>query len=308
MNLKWQRNLSVIAGCWLALGLAALGEGIGLSAQMKALKLARKAAAQGARELRSLHAVVPAPTAETNHAVEADLEAAKEVLAELQEAAAPGSPIMERFAGAAVPAHRPEAFFDLAAFIDAMRLRARQAGVVVRPDECFGFAAYAHEAPESEIIPAVFRERQQVQYLVETLLAARPAEFLGVQRESLPLAAERGDRTASRTARPIVVAGKTAADELNVPRALTLRAAGSIEAKAYRLTFTGRTEVLRTWLNRLAEFELPVVVRAVEAGPAKVPAEVRGRAGREAGPLVASAPTRFSVTVEFVAATSAPAA
>ncbi len=299
--MPWLRKYPGFAVAWLVLGLVVLGEGAALGVEVKAARSAAKSASQLSRELHALVSRNPAPTPDTKEQIEADLQRANEALAELRAALVAHGPMAERGLSAVAPVRRAEAFFDLAAFIEAMRLRARQSGIVVKADECFGFAAYAHEAPEAGRIGAVFRERMEAQYLVETLLDAQPVELLAVQREApLPEAAQ----SSSSTPRVFPVAklpNKATPDGFEMDRALSLRTPGSVDTTAFRLAFTGRTEVLRALLNRFAEYELPVVVRSVEVSPFEERVKNVNRASAETPPLIAPGLTRFCVTVEFVA-------
>lgn len=97
-----------------------------------------------------------------------------------------------------------------------------------------------------------------------------------------------------------------------------MRLPGAVEALAFRLAFIGSTGTLRTFLNGLAAFERPIVVRGVEVEPASatdmaqielaapVPQSVvlsAEPASRVPGSAVAVAvPTlsKFIVTVEFI--------
>ena len=299
--MSWLRKYPGFGVAWLALVLAVLAEGVALGVQVKAARSAAKFDSQVNRELRALMSRNPAPTRDTKEQIEADLQRAGAALAELRAALVAHGPIAERGLSAVAPVRRAEAFFDLAAFIEAMRLRARQSGVVVKADECFGFAAFSHEAPEAGRIGAVFRERMQAQYLVEALLDAQPVELLAVQREApLPEAAQSSTST-PRVPPVALLPNRAAQDCFEMDRALSLRTPGSIDTTAFCLAFTGRTEVLRALLNRLAEYELPVVVRSVEASPFEEKVKHVSRASGETPPLIAPGLTRFCVTVEFVA-------
>ena len=48
---------------------------------------------------------------------------------------------------------------------------------------------------------------------------------------------------------------------------VTARVKGFIDTMAFRITFTGQTAALRNFVVRLAEFELPILVREVEVEP-----------------------------------------
>lgn len=305
--MTWLRLKTVFATMLLVLALVVLGEAGLMGERWSAARAARKRLDQTRRELRTLAASQPAPTAETAALIASDLLRATQVLDELRDELAPSGENAERYLALA-PTRRPDAFFDLAAFVEAMRSRAREAGVVLQPDERFGFASYAHEAPETAQLAAVFRERLAVQYLVEALLEAQPHQLLAVQR-SRPAEKTGGSATAKLEGRRGGGATAGAApDYFEIDPRITLRVPGQVETTAFRLSFTGRTCSLRALLNTLAESELPVVVRAVEVAPAeRLPEEATaGPAG--VSPLIAADWSRFTVTIEFVALVRQPAA
>jgi hypothetical protein len=103
---------------------------------------------------------------------------------------------------------------------------------------------------------------------------------------------------------------------------ISSRAPGFVEATAFRISFVGYTQVLRKFLNELATFQVPVVVRGVEVAPAaggqpggnpqsppparpsgfKIfePAPEEAAKANAAVPLVQPGRSRFTVIVEFV--------
>jgi hypothetical protein len=106
---------------------------------------------------------------------------------------------------------------------------------------------------------------------MEALIEARPRAILAVKRERPLTKAEREARDAALAA---VAAGQPAPEAPDAseegpdyfvidPRD-TARVPGYVDATAFRITFTGQTTALRAFLNRLASFELPVLVRQVE--------------------------------------------
>ncbi len=231
----------------------------------------------------------PALSGENETAIVADVAAAGRVRAELRTAlqGRDGS-----LFAPPPPAKSIDAFFELANFVEKLRTRAAQAQVVLKADERFGFAAHANEGPVADQIAAVHRQRLATQYLVETLLESRPLMLLSVRRE-LPTADGVRDQR------------NRADDFFEMDRSLSLRQAGQVETAAFRLEFTGQTATLRSFLNSLATFRQPVVVRSVEVEP--LANEVTSRGGPTA-PLAAGAPvplvrqslSKFAVTVEFV--------
>ncbi|MEO5957916.1 MAG: hypothetical protein ABIZ49_01735, partial [Opitutaceae bacterium] len=64
-----------------------------------------------------------------------------------------------------------------------------------------------------------------------------------------------------------VVAGE-GPDFFAIDPRVSVRAPGFLDSTAFRLAFVGQTASLRAFLNRLASFELPVLVREVEVEPA----------------------------------------
>ncbi|RFC50463.1 MAG: hypothetical protein DUW69_000585 [Verrucomicrobia bacterium] len=303
--MNWMRTNRVFALVILGLGLLVISESGLLGERWVAAREARRQREKVSRELRALAALQPTPTAENARLIEADRVRTTRTLAELKTVLVPAGsgPAREL----PVPAHRAEAFFELAEFVEAMRARARQAGVMLRTDERFGFAGYAHEAPESGQIAAVLRERLRMQTLLEALLEAQPHEIISCQRE-LPV--ERvGEARRFIPERTLAARapGVTGEDYFTIDPRISRRAPGLVETAAFRLSFTGRTETLRTLLNRLGELEPPVLVRAVEVTVPDRPRESRHPVGVGTVPLVSSPWSRFTVTVEFINLPAQPA-
>lgn len=298
--MSWVCKFPAFATTLLLLGLLVLAESVGLGERVAAAREARKRLDHARREWRELTNRQPAPTSENMALIAADLDGITRALADLRAELTPAGPLAARFVVTPEPMRRPEAFFDLAAFIEAMRARAQRAGVGLQPEERFGFSAYAHEAPESGRLTAVYRERLMLQGLLEALLDAQPHQLLSVQRERPREMSAPNAKAKPGSAPEGNSAGSGAADYFEPDPRLSARMPGFIETTAFRLTFTGHTAVLRAFLNQLAEFEMPVVVRSVEIAPSDHPA---GTAPAQPGPapLVAPAWSRFIVTVEFFA-------
>lgn len=297
--MSWRRKFSAMAMALAGVvGLVLLEVG-GLLHYRAAARKADKELDRSRRELRSLSAVEPAPTRENAVLIEADVGRVSETLTIVERELLAAGVVADRFARAPVPIRRPEAFFDIAAFVEGLRTRARQAGVAIKPEERFGLSAYNHEAPASGQIAGVFRERQAVQYLVETLIEAKPHELLAVQRERP--SSETGARIAPGAAaapsrRPATTGSD--ADYFTIDPRLSARRAGGLVTRAFRLSFTGHTATLRTFLNKLAAFELPLVVRAVEVASPERSLE-RIPAG-DSPVVVAPWWSQFVVTVELL--------
>jgi hypothetical protein len=180
-------------------------------------------------------------------------------------------PAAERIRSAKVPAARTDAYFDLATFVEKTRELARKREVDVRSEAArFGFAAFTNEGPVQEHIEPVFRQRQIAQYLVESLIEARPRSILLIKREHTQSKADREARAAAiaNGETPPEMPSEEGPDYFTIDPRVSARVPGYIDTIPFRLTFTGQTAALRTFLNQLASFELPVLVREVEVEPA----------------------------------------
>jgi hypothetical protein len=314
-----------------------------MAARESAAKLRRKRA-----ELTMMADVAPPPTREVAAAVAADLVRAKQVLGELRSALESRGQVFERMQKAKAPAARTDAYFDLATFVERMTELTRKAQVDVYPEAArFGFAAYATEAPEQDRLEQVFRQRQVMQHLLELLVESHPKAILDVKREA-PLTKKEKEDAAAALANG--AAGEQSSlsaaarfdgnDYFTLDRRMSVRSA-TLDTTAFRIAFTGNTATLRMFLNRVAAFEVPVVVREVEvklatgedalalvAGdtpsheentssapsivltldpPKKSSATKPKRDEKTSVPLVPSQLSRFTVTLEYLEQVPPPA-
>ena len=287
--IRWKKSpLFALALC--ALGATLLGEGWVLAVTYRAARAATAELSRKRDEARAFAVMVPAPTRGNTEAIEADLVRATQTLRELRTTFQGRGPAAERIEGSTPPERASDAFFDLAAFVGEQRERARRAGVGVSAEECFGFAECARSGPEPAVMSVVYRDRLIVEYLLGVLFDAHPRQLLSIQRERLPGAAR---ATESRSS----------ADYFSWDKRIPTRTDGAVGGRAFRLTFIGETRSLRTLLNTLAGFELPLVVRAVEVEPAEM-SDGKGRSGVHetiaADASLHPSWSRFSVTVEYV--------
>jgi hypothetical protein len=257
----------------------------------------------------------PALSEENSQAIAGDLANARIVVADLRGALLGRDP---KVLDAPAPSKSIDVYFDLASFVEKTRAAAKNAQVVIRPDERFGFSSYANEGPEPDLVSAVYRQRILAQYLVETLFAAHPRALLSLQREIPLTETQRVSRNqppepgAPAQARPPIAAGQ-AADYFELAPGLSIRVPGRVDSDAFRVEFTGQTPTLRAVLNSLAAFKLPCVVRSVEVQPIAsddTPAEASETvlAPGAPVPLVTQNLSKFAVVVEFVELVPVPAA
>jgi len=248
---------------------------------------------------------VPEPNVENEEAVGRQLAGAEKSLQELQ---AVFQNSAAETGGGATPAKPLDSFFELADFVENTRTLAARAQVLTKADERFGFASHANEGPAPEFVPAVHRQCIELQYLLETLIKARPQALLAVQREhpgSAALESQGNGPGMVRTvaARPTRTSAASG-DFFDFDETLSLRVPGLVATDAYRLEFTGQTLVVQTFLNTLAASAKTVAIRRIEVEPVSVgttAVERRPTSVTETTmPLVVPNLSRFAVVVEFV--------
>ena len=347
--MTWFRKYPLFATGLVVCALVALGELAFLYERYSASRDAAVRLRQRRDELAATEQLAPPPTRAVATAIEGDLAKAQSALAAMQGELKGRGPAGEKIRAAKVPAARTDSFFDLATYMERMRELAEKNGVEVRAEAAkFGFAQYANEGPETDRIEAVFRQRQIAEHLLEALLTAKPRTLASVKRERPLTKAEREARAAAEAAgtppAEVTVGSVDSPDFFVIDPRVTARVKGHIDTAPFRLVFTGQTAALRNFITRLAEFDLPVLVREVEVEPvggeeaaaflaesakpagadasggAKAPASKaapKSAAPRQAvaTPIVPKSLSRFTVTVELLelvppaaAAGDAPAA
>jgi hypothetical protein len=168
----------------------------------------------------------------------------------------------------------------------------------------------------------VHRQKAIADYLLGVLFDARLRELVSVQREPARIPGTEG--------RPDVVEISPPNDAtfFAVDPRVTARVPGFVNSTGFRITFVGQTGALRDFLNRLAAFEQPVIVRSVEIEPMSEPQRSQGSATSApslaslfgnpstatVGPVTPTGPvpivsqnlSRFTVTVESIELVAPP--
>lgn len=309
----------------ILIGAVTAGEAWLLFSQSAEVSKLSAAVEQKQQELQAIGRKNPFPSSQNVAAVEADLAVAQQTRAGIRTTLRATSEIANQLAAASVPASKTDAYFDLANYVERIRAAATAAKVALPTDDRLGFSLYARTGPEIDLIGPVFRQRQYADYLMNVVLAAKPREFLSLQRERPLSAAQRQQNEAAvASGQPLPVPPAAEGGDFFVidPRT-SARVSGFVETSPFRLSFIGTTASLRSVLNRLATFELPVVVRSVEveplnrqdsgaaARPAPAPSNPFAVFGGDDSsavpaqaevvtPLVQQSDSRFVVTVEFI--------
>jgi hypothetical protein len=171
-------------------------------------------------------------------------------------------------------------------FISQMRRTAEAEEVRIPANFGFGFDRYVEQStpPAQPFVVRVDKQRLVLEYLLGELIASGPSGITRVQRETIevPQTDARGTETTRTAATTRAGSARTTAasgDAFRIDPAISARVPNAIDSLAFRITFTGFTESLQTFINRLAAFEYPIVIRSIEvARPA--PARTTGSAQR----------------------------
>ena len=183
------------------------------------------------------------------------------------------------------------------------------APIQIPEDFAFGFEKYLKQtniSQDSAVVPQLDKQRQVLSYILDQLIAADPAGIQAVEREIL------GDAAAKATG-------------FQINPAISARVPGAIDTLAFRVTFTGYTPTLRKFLNNLAQFDLPIVVRSVAVDRPATNAKTASAKKRKASniddifgvfagsstsaeaapdanqiPVISETESSFTVTLEFI--------
>lgn len=169
----------------------------------------------------------------------------------------------------------------------------------------FSFDRYPGTPPPQNLIAPLYRQREIIRFVLSGLFEARPNALLSVKRGAVP-----GETAAPAAA---VTRGRgQAATSSSDPEAglftirpdISARVPGVVDTVPVQVVFIGRTVALRSFLNNLAESDLPIVVRNVEVKSLAQRREnrpTRGRGGdsESAAPAATArgVPAGFSVVI-----------
>ncbi len=268
------KKYPLFASALTVCGVLVLGEGYAIFDRIRASREAAVALEKKKNELHAMGGLTPPPTRAVATAIESDFTREQRALETMQRELKGRGPAAERLRTAKAPVARTDAYFDLATFVEKTRELAKAQDVDLKPEASrFGFALYANEGPETERIVPVFHQRLIAQYLIESLLDAKPRTVISVQREAPLTKKEKEERDAAFAATATGAPPPPEAAPVSVPEGpdffaidprASARVPGYLDATAFKITFVGQTAALRAFLNKLASFELPVLVREVE--------------------------------------------
>lgn len=247
-----KRNLVFTSACALALLAACAGAYLVFSAFTQ-LKRTEKASAQQQRILDSLLAQEPSLTAANMQAANANVQQLNQAYKRLSQSLYGEAAIVGSTNGVQVMASIQEYISDFTFRANNhVNAEGKLAPVSIAQDLSFGFEAYAEQASVPElpkVIPLLDQQRQVLSHVMRQLLAADPLEIVSVNRR--------------------IYEGESPMDtnKLNgfkMPKGASAAVKGLIQTIPLKVEFRGYTSSLRQFLNKIAEFELPILVRSIQ--------------------------------------------
>lgn len=275
------------------LGVTGVTEVVWAVSRQRSVRTTQRQVQKLRKELRDFEKLELAPTTANLAALEEELASAKKACNEIRRRLTPAANSEFQEFDDAELIERADGFFEIASFVERTRDHARSLGILLSPDERFGFSAFAHSGPSAAELTAVLNQRAITEQVLLALFDAQPRELVSVECE---VSSEDADTDkAVRTGR-----GSDGAD-LSAHSRLSLRHLAGVRTKALKLSFTGQTVTLRFFLNRLLLSDLPLAVREVEiASLSRRPKVTAGVASEPepVQPLVERSLSRFTVTIE----------
>ncbi len=265
-----------------------------VSEEQKA-EVARLRVEAEAEALNQLKISNPSPNAENLAAARRQLDLLSSHLETLNHQLAQGGiPLRDLQEDFSTP---QDLYFNLVQFVETYRNRALAKGIQLREDENFAFGSLLSKTAEFPLQSAekIYLQRLVLGRLLDMLFDSEPSRLVSVQREPIPQVDGENSSTYLKN---------SSREFFTLKPPSTARASNLVKTFGIRLAFTGRTENLRRFLQRISTLEIPVQVR----GLAVTPAENLPQAGASKK-LISTDPKSFGIFDEkdfFARAQSSP--
>ena len=149
--------------------------------------------------------------------------------------------------------------------------------IVLPEKEAFGFAKFSSSntaAPSDRSAPKLDLQLGILRYILTELYAARPISIEAIEREAVIEFSEQKKDPSSKETRPsrrksirTVKRASKPEDIFQVDPTITAQVPGSIQTMGFKVVFSGYTDCLREFLVRIADFEIPLVIRDISVKP-----------------------------------------
>lgn len=154
------------------------------------------------------------------------------------------------------------AFFELAGFIESAYAKLEANGIGFEPGERFGFSQFTHQGPKENILDAVMEQKMVAQYLIDRMVAAKPARLTEMKREWIAPASE------PRQSGLRQAAGSQAAQAPSPEDTIAQRKdRPGYVGYVFEIGFEGYSEALRQFLTGLLTAPVPILVNALRVDP-----------------------------------------
>jgi len=241
-----KRNTGFFASC-IVLLLASIILIVLIFIDVGKLNKAKKQVASAGDQIKSLMYATPAPTNKNVKAAQTNREELQERLTQVYQELQKGAYLKTRDDGVSVISSILRYISDYKKRVDNhVNANSEQVKIIVPKQFAFGFEDYIGSTliPEGKVVPELDKQRQILSYILDQLIDADPTGIQAVRREDLE--------------------NPTSSKGFQIDPAISARVPNAIDTLAFQVVFTGYTPSLRRFLNNLAYFELPVVVRSVE--------------------------------------------
>jgi hypothetical protein len=224
---------------------------------------ASSATAKADRALRSAVGALSTTLSATPATTSDNLQAAQQNLADLQKQL---NGIVQTLGKTGnfsePPADAVTLMGDAQHFVDDFNAQAKSKGIVIVDPANFTFGMGQYWGPVTppppDKIPVVFKQMEILEYILKQLFAAKPADqqmiLESVERENEVVVTNQGSSANDEGPK----------DTFAVPPLVSAKQPGAVDTLAFRLKFIAYTDTLRAFLNELAQFDYPLVVRSVE--------------------------------------------
>lgn len=141
-----------------------------------------------------------------------------------------------------------ECYLNIQTEIESIQDEAKVANVLINPECCFGFAKYLNSQifPDNQSLQELDRHCRIMSMLVLKLIESSPFEILSFARET--------------------VKGEVGPDDeiISEKDLGHLRIHDIFCSNLYKLSFTGSTQSLRLFINKMHHMQIPIFIRDIE--------------------------------------------
>lgn len=154
------------------------------------------------------------------------------------------------------------AFFELAGFIESAYTELEANGIGFEPGDRFGFSQFTRKGPEASILDVVMEQKIVAAYLMDQLVAAKPARLTAMKREWIARADE-PPQTALRQA----AGGQTSQPPPLEDTIAEWKDRPGYVGYVFEVGFEGYSDALRNFLTNLMTAPVPILVNALKVEP-----------------------------------------